>query len=125
MPRLGLRLGRQQLRDVDVVQPYIGGRLDQQVVGEGAREHDAVDSARRGARDHVDDDAQVEVMAAYGFQEIEIDLFGGVLGTVEPGGLVVVPRSLLVRGLLGIVVCAGGAYELQDLLGYPVLIDGE
>ena len=61
----------------------------------------------------------------YGFQEIEIDLFGGVLGTVEPGGLVVVPRSLLLGGLLGIVVRAGSAYELQDFLGYPVLIDSE
>jgi len=59
------------------------------------------------------------------FQEIEVDLFRGMLGAVEPSSPVVVPQSLLLRGPVGVVVRAGSANELQDLLGYPVLIDGE
>src|SRR5512143_40745 len=64
-------------------------------------------------------------MAADGFQEIEIDLFRRVLGAVRPRSHVAVDRPLLLGGPVGSVVCAGSAYELEDLLGDAVLIDGE
>ncbi len=79
---LGPGLGRQELRHVRAVEPQVAQRIGAQVVGEGARQHRAVDAARRGAGDDVDDDAQVDLPPDLA-QQFEIDRFGVVFGIGE------------------------------------------
>ena len=83
-PLAGARVGRQQDRDIGVVEPEIAQRLHRQVVAQRARQHGAVDAAGRGAGDDVDDDAQLDAAADLA-QQLEIDLLGVVFGIVALG----------------------------------------
>ena len=78
----GARFGRKDLRHVGAVEPQVAQLVDAQIVGEGARQHRAVDAARRRAGDDVDDDAQVDLAADLA-QQFEIDRFGIVFGIAE------------------------------------------
>jgi hypothetical protein len=62
-PAVRLRLGREQHRHVGIVEPQGAQFSHRQVVAERARQHGAVDAARRSTRDDVDDDAQFDPRA--------------------------------------------------------------
>jgi hypothetical protein len=90
---------------------------------EGARQHHAVDSAGRRARDHVDDDAQLDVLPDRA-QQIEVDRFRVVLRIV--GRKEIRGSRTRARGAIpDVVQGARGAHELQDLLADAVHVDGE
>src|SRR5262249_25806536 len=98
-------------------------RTDGQIVAERAGEQRPVEAARRGTRDDVDDDAQLDLAADLA-QQLEVDRLRIVLavfrvGLIQEGGV----GSL--RPVGNSVQRAGGADELQDLLADAMHVDGE
>ena len=92
-------------------------------MGQGAREHGAVDAARRRPGDDIHHHAQLDFAADLA-QQLEIDFLGVVFGPVslrgiEEGGL----RAA--RAVGDCVQGAGSTHELEDLLADAVHVDGE
>ena len=78
-PGAGARVGRQQDRDIGIVEPQLAQRSHRQVMAQGTGQHGAVDAARRRAGDDIDDHAQFDVAADVA-QQLEIDILGVVFG---------------------------------------------
>jgi hypothetical protein len=119
--RAGLAL--EQLGHVCVSEPEIAQRTHREIVRERARQHRAVDAARRCARDDVDDDAELDLAADFP-QKLKIDLLGIELGVLRIDmvgeGCVEARRSIRDR-----MQRDRGPDELQDLLADAVHIDRE
>ena len=101
----------------------VAHRPHRQIVAERARQHGAVDAAGRGARDDVDDDAQLDAAADLA-QQLEIDRLGVVFRIVAVARIE--ERGLRALGAVGDrVQRARGAHELQDFLADAMHVDGE
>ncbi len=117
------RLGGKELADVGMVEPQVAQSRRRQIVAQCARQHRAVDAARRRSGDDIDDHPQLDLAAEFA-QQIEIDCFAVVFRVVGvdkigEGGV----RPL---GPVGdLVQRARGANELEYFLGDAVHVDGE
>ena len=98
--------------DVTALEPEVAEAVEREVVRQPLREADAVDPARRGARDHVHDDARPE-------------LLGVPLGEVaqEPGIEALARRPAVLAGP-GLQQCRA-LDEPVELLRDPVHVDRE
>ena len=92
-------------------------------MAQGAREHGAVDAARRRAGNDVDNDPQLDLVSDLA-QEFEVDFLGVVFG-IGAIGRVEKTRLRALSAVADAMQRARGTHQLENFLADPVHVDGK